>query len=125
MKGKTLKDKGNKWHSNVNWIFENGNDGKLIYIKNEDSNKFLTARKISAFYTYVLEESFEEGNSDQLWIQGNATIEGYFTLQNYGLKQFLSAQTENILTIDGKSILFDEYFILVLFSLKTLSCLQV
>ena len=122
MKGKTLKDKGNLWQSKVNWIFENGNDGKLIYIKNEDSNKLLTARKISGSLThqdtYVMEEIFEEGNSDQLWIQGNATIEGFFTLKSYGLKLFLSAKTKNTLIIDGRFILFDEYFILVLFPFK-------
>jgi hypothetical protein len=123
LKGKTLKDKGNKWQCNVNWLFENSNDGKLIYIRNEDSNKTLT---LSVPTGYMCgEEIFEEGNSDQLWIQGNATIEGYFTLQSYGLKQFLRALDENRLILDSKLILFDEYFILMLFSLKTLSCLQV
>ena len=112
MKGKTLKDKGNLWQSNDNWSFENGNDGKLIYIKNENSSRFLTANDtLGLFYTIVMEESFKEGNSNQLWIQGNATTEGFFTLQNYGLKQFLSAQTESTLMIIGKFILFDEYFI--------------
>ena len=112
LKGKTLKDKGNLWQSNDNWSFENGNDGKLIYIKNENSSRFLTANDtLGLFYTKVMEESFKEGNSNQLWIQGNATTEGFFTLQNYGLKQFLSAQTESTLMIIGKFILFDEYFI--------------
>ena len=108
MKGKTLKDKGHTWQSNVSWIFEYGNDGKLIYIKNEDSNKLLTARKISGLLihdTYVMEEIFDEGNSDQLWIKGNATIEGFFTLKSYGLKLFLSAKTENTLIIAGRFIL--------------------
>ena len=87
LKGKTLKDKGNVWQSNVNWIFENSNDGKSIYIKNEHSNRVLTADDTSgSFYTNVMEEIFEEGNSNQLWIQGNATTEGFFTLKNYGLK---------------------------------------
>ena len=112
MKGKTLKDKGNLWQSNDNWIFENGNDGKLIYIKNENSNRFLTANDAyGSFYIKVMEENFQEGNSNQLWIQGNATTEGFFTLQNYGFKKFLSAQTESMLIIYGKFILFDEYFI--------------
>ena len=112
LKGKTLKDKGNLWQSNDNWSFENGNDGKLIYIKNENSSRFLTANDtLGLFYTKVMEESFKEGNSNQLWVQGNATTEGFFTLQNYGLKQFLSAQTESTLMIIGKFILFDEYFI--------------
>ena len=107
MKGKTLKDKGNVWQSNVNWIFENSNDGKLIYIKNEHSNRFLTADDTSgSFYTSVMEEIFEEGNSNQLWIQGNATTEGFFTLKNYGLKKFLTAQTENTLITYRKFIIY-------------------
>lgn len=127
MKGKTLKDKGNVWQSNVNWIFENSNDGKLIYIKNEHSNRFLTADDTSgSFYTSVMEEIFEEGNSNQLWIQGNATTEGFFTLKNYGLKKFLTAQTENTLITYRKFIIY--YLMntlsLVLFSLKNLSRLQ-
>ena len=127
MKGKTLKDKGNVWQSNVNWIFENSNDGKSIYIKNEHSNRVLTADDTSgSFYTNVMEEIFEEGNSNQLWIQGNATTEGFFTLKNYGLKKFLRAQTENTLRIYRKFIIY--YLMntlsLVLFSLKNLSRLQ-
>ena len=115
------------WQSNVNWIFENSNDGKLIYIKNENSNRFLTADDTSgSFYTNVMEEIFEEGNSNQLWIQGNATTEGFFTLKNYGLKKFLTAQTENTLITYRKFIIY--YLMntlsLVLFSLKNLSCLQ-
>ena len=80
---------------NHKWNFKNMEE--FIYIQTDSSKKFLgTTNGIN-----VIEEEFQEGKSEQLWKVGEATAEGYFTLENYKLPKLLTVITPFHLRIEG------------------------
>ena len=84
-----LQNRDMKWVSNETWVFKNGNG--YIYIENDATNKVLglTNDSIVSWEDYV-------GNATQLWIKGETTVEGYFTLENSGVPKFLTAVSKMI-----------------------------
>ena len=80
---------------NHKWNFKNMEE--FIYIQKDSSEKVLgTTNGIN-----VIEEEFQEGKSEQLWKVGEATAEGYFTLENHKLPKLLTVITPFHLRIEG------------------------
>ena len=89
------------------WNFKT--KGELIYIQSDSTKKVLgTANGIK-----VIEEEFQEGKSEQLWKVGEATAEGYFTLENYKLLKLLTVITPFHLRIEGNFDGYSSYFLSV------------
>ena len=85
---------------NHKWNFKNKEE--FIYIQKDSSEKVLgTTNGIN-----VIEEEFQEGKSEQLWKVGEATAEGYFTLENHKMQKLLTVITPFHLRIEGN---FDGY----------------
>ena len=110
----TLKNRGNTWQPDGNWIFTNATEKNLqnekwIRIKNKVDNKTLVGFGSKA----IANETFVEGRHIQLWKRGQPNKKGYYSLQNSESLKFLTAHTEiNTWTSDtddfelkGKSIL--------------------
>ena len=72
----TLKNKASLWQSNATWTFEDFN-GTLIRIKNNTANKFLGTQIDGQVVRQRLDNKL-----GQLWIQGEADTDGYYTLEN-------------------------------------------
>ena len=85
-----LQNRDMKGVSNETWVFNNTNG--FIYIENDITNKVLGLTNDSI----VSWEDYEEGNAQQLWIKGEPTVEGYFTLENVFKGQFLTAVSKMI-----------------------------
>ena len=80
---------------NHKWNFKNIEE--FIYIQKDSSEKVLgTTNGIN-----VIEEEFQEGKSEQLWKVGEATVEGYFTLENRKLAKLLTVITPFHLRVEG------------------------
>ena len=76
------------------WIFK-PKDDDLIYIENTSKAKVLGATSDGK----VIQEFLVEGKADQLWKKGEPDAEGYFTLQNSGGPNVLTAISESSLEI--------------------------
>ena len=88
----TLKNRGNTWQPDGNWIFTNATEKnwqneKLIRIKNKVDNKTLVGFGSKA----IANETFVEGRHIQLWKRGQPDNEGYYTLQNSESQKFMTA----------------------------------
>ena len=88
----TLKNRGNTWQPDGNWIFTNATEKNwqnetLIHIKNNVTNMILTG----FIYKAYPNETFVEGKHSQLWKRGQPDNEGYYTLQNSESQKFMTA----------------------------------
>ena len=99
--GKALKNKANLWNSDDEWKLEMKD--MMIYVENTNKNKVLGITRYFGEFSKVIEEDFVEGNTRQLWKKGKPNAEGYFTLENHGLRKTLTATSANSLEIRGKS----------------------
>ena len=69
----------------------------LISIENTSQKKVLGATNVGK----VIQEVFVEGKADQLWKKGKPDVEGYFTLENFGVPKVITAISESGLEIKG------------------------
>ena len=99
--GKALKNKANLWNSDDEWKIKMKD--MMICVENTNKNKVLGITQHFGELSKVIEEDFVEGNTKQLWKKGKPNAEGYFTLENYGLRRTLTATSANSLEIRGKS----------------------
>ena len=85
-----LENRDKLWVSNEICVFKNKNG--FVYIENNITSKVfgLTNDSIVGWEDYV------DGNTQQLWIKGKPTVEGYFTLENVGVPMVLTAITKMI-----------------------------
>ena len=84
-----LENRDKLWVSNETCVFNNKND--YIYIENDNGKVLgLTNDSIVSWVDYV------NGTDSQLWIKGEPTVEGYFTLENVGVPMVLTAITKMI-----------------------------
>ena len=92
-----LKNKAGIWKSDDLWIFKTKEDD-LIYLENTSNKKVLGATRKSKV---ILEDS-EGTTAQQLWKKGKTDIQGYFTLQNFGVPNLvITATSESDLEIKG------------------------
>ena len=102
---KILKNKNwidtekNNWeHKDKEW--STSKKGSLIYIQND--LKVLALKSSNKVELEVKDDSLI-GDKDyrQLWRKGTPNIEGYFTLENYQSKTFMTATSDVILEVKG------------------------
>jgi hypothetical protein len=91
-----LKNKANVWTPNDELEVEFKN--KYILIRNSSNTKVLTVRN----ELDLVEQDFEEGKDEQLWTQGEINTDGFFTLKNVKVQNYLTAVSENTLQVRGK-----------------------
>ena len=91
-------NRDNLWVSNETCVFNDKNGS--IYIENTITTKVLGVINDSI----VSWEDYVEGNAQQLWIKGEPTVEGYFTLENVGEPMVITAISESSLEIKGNSL---------------------
>ena len=101
MDDKKLTNKANLWASDGSWKFEE-KWGTLIAIKNILENKFLETTEDG-----VILGVFDYNSYRQLWIKGEESNEGYFTLKHYESDKYLTAVPENKLELKGNYKLID------------------
>ena len=98
--GKFLKNKEDNWeHKTKEW--STPKKGALIYIQND--------LKVLAFQQSSNKVELEDKNDNliddkdyrQLWRKGTPNIEGYFTLENYQSKTFMTATSGVDLAVKG------------------------
>ena len=77
----TLKNKASLWQSTATWNFEEFNK-TLIKIKDNDANMFLGAQSDGQVVRKHRKDNAEDNEPGQLWIQGKADPDGYYTLEN-------------------------------------------
>ena len=87
--------------SDGSWKFEE-KWGTLIAIKNILENKFLETTEDG-----VILGVFDYNSYRQLWIKGEESNEGYFTLKHYESDKYLIAVPENKLELKGNYKLID------------------
>ena len=94
-----MKNNANLWTSNDQFEveFKNG----YILIKNNTNLKVLTVHNEPD----VMEQNFDEGETDQLWIKEDSQIDGFFTLKNLKWDKYLTAVSESSLQVQGKNLL--------------------
>ena len=81
------------------WIFTS--KGNEWIVENNSTTKVLGATSDGT----VIEEVFEDGKAEQLWIKGKPDADGYFTLENSGVPQVITVISESGLEIKGNIIL--------------------
>ena len=69
----------------------------MIYIENTSKANVLGATNDGK----VIQEVIIEGKADQLWKKGKLDVGGYFTLENSGVPNVLTAISESSLEIKG------------------------
>ena len=94
-----MKNSANLWTSNDQFEveFKNG----YILIRNNTNLKVLTVHTEPD----LIEQNFEEGENDQLWIKEDSQIDGFFTLKNLKWDKYLTAVSESSLQVQGKNLL--------------------
>ena len=93
-----MKNNANLW-TNDEFIVEFWNE--YILIKNSTNNKILTVHNEPD----LMEQNFEEGEKDQLWIKEDSNIDGFFTLKNLKWDKYLTAVSKSDLQVQGKNLL--------------------
>ena len=94
-----MENNANLWKSNDEFEveFKNG----YIVIKNNTNLKVLEVHNEPE----IIEQNFQEGKDQQLWIKEDSQIEGFFTLKNLKWDKYLTAVSENGLQVQGKNLL--------------------
>ena len=69
-----------------------------ILIRNSSNTKVLAVRNEPD----LVEEDFEEGKDEQLWIREDSNTDGFFTLKNLKVQKYLTAVSESTLQVRGK-----------------------
>ena len=67
-------------------------------IRNSSNLKVLTVHNEPD----LMEQNFDEGEKDQLWIKEDSHIDGFFTLKNLKWDKYLTAVSESNLQVQGK-----------------------
>ena len=67
----------------------------------------------------LMEQNFEEGTKDQLWIREDSYIDGFFTLKNLKWDKYLTAVSESNLQVQGKYLL--EFGTTILLTILTIA----
>ena len=99
LKNKNWIDTANNWeHKDKEW--STSKKGSLIYIQND--LKVLALKSSNKVELEVKDDSLI-GDKDyrQLWRKGTPNIEGYFTLENYQSKTFMTATSDVDLEVKG------------------------
>ena len=91
-----LENNANVWTPNDELEVEFKN--KYILIRNSSNLRVLAVRNEPD----LVEENFEEGKDEQLWIQGDSNTDGFFTLKNLKVQKYLTAVSESTLQVRGK-----------------------
>ena len=93
-----LENRDNLWVSNEIWFFQPKSG--LIYIENNMTGKVLglTNDSIVSWEDYVV------GKAQQLWIKGEPTVEGYYTLENCGVPMVLTAVSKMMNNVSESSL---------------------
>ena len=91
-----LKNNANVWTTNDELEVEFKN--KYILIRNSSNLRVLAVRNEPD----LVEENFDEGKDEQLWIQGDNNADGFFTLKNLKVQKYLTAVSERTLQVRGK-----------------------
>ena len=93
-----LENRDNLWVSNEIWFFQPKSG--LIYIENNMTGKVLglTNDSIVSLEDYVV------GDAQQLWIKGEPTVEGYYTLENSGVPMVLTAVSKMMNNVSESSL---------------------
>jgi hypothetical protein len=91
-----LENNANVWTPNDDLEIEFKN--KYILIRNSSNTKVLTVRN----ELDLVEQDFEEGKDEQLWIQGDSNTDGFFALKNLKVQKYLTAVSERTLQVRGK-----------------------
>ena len=84
--------------ANNNMMWSTQRKGSMIYIQNDSNLKVLTLKQDN-----VTVELMDKDTKDysQLWRKGTPNIEGYFTLENYQSKTFMTATSDVDLAVKG------------------------
>ena len=90
-------NKGAFWKSDEAWNFKT--QDKTVYIENASTTKVLGVEPIT---DRVFHEVFDENNDDQMWLKGEESDEGFFTLTNPSSKKLLTATSSKTLRVYGK-----------------------
>ena len=97
-----LKNNADLWTSNDEFIVEL-KDETHILIRNSSNLKVLTVHNEPD----LMEQNFEEGEKDQLWIKEDSNIDGFFTLKNLKWDKYLTAfptrGDKSLLQVQGKN----------------------
>ena len=91
-------NRDNLWVSNETCVFNDKNGS--IYIENTITTKVLGVINDSI----VSWEDYVEGNAQQLWIKGEPTVEGYYTLENSGVPMVLTAVSKMMNNVSESSL---------------------
>ena len=91
-----MKNNANVWTPNDELEVEFKN--KYILIRNSSNLRVLAVRNEPD----LVEENFEEGKDEQLWIQGDSNTDGFFALKNLKVQKYLTAVSEGTLQVRGK-----------------------
>ena len=94
-----LKNNANLWKSNDEFEVEFKNE--YILIRNNTNLKVLTVHNEPD----LIEQNFEEGETDQLWIKEDSHIDGFFTLKNLKWDKYLTAVSKSSLQVQGKNLM--------------------
>ena len=95
-----MKNNANLWTSNDEFIVEL-KDETHILIRNSSNLKVLTVHNEPD----LMEQNFEEGETDQLWIKEDSHIDGFFTLKNLKWDKYLTAVSKSSLQVQGKYLM--------------------
>ena len=93
-----LQNKEQLWMSDDTWSFKTKDD--LIFIENLSKAESLEITEDSK----VILQVFKEDKVEQLWKKGEPNEEGYFTLESFKAKKFMTAISQSSLKIKGNHI---------------------
>ena len=97
-----MTNKADFWTSNDEFIVEL-KDETHILIRNSSNLKVLTVHSEPD----LMEQNFEEGEEDQLWLKEDSHIDGFFTLKNLEWDKYLTAvptsSDKSLLQVQGKN----------------------
>ena len=97
LEGTTLLNKGAFWKSDDAWNFKTQDE--TVYIENASTAKVLGVETIT---DRVFHEVFDENNNSQMWLKGEESEDGFFTLTNPSSKKFLTATSSETLRVYSK-----------------------
>ena len=94
-----MKNNANLWTSNDQFEVEFV-DGYIL-IRNNTNLKVLEVHNEPE----IIEQNFQKGKDQQLWIKEDSQIDGFFTLKNLKWDKYLTAVSESSLEVQGKNLM--------------------